>query len=581
MYVVSRFTSGLSDHKKLQDSSDDVHRRPICALEAPQGWQPLVTRLAANFVAGAPTRILVCGPKGSGKSTICRLFTNALLTTPWANSQDQVPVACVIVLDLDPGQPEFSAPGEISLTQIRTCNLGVPFTHPGVFPLDGSTVLRSHYIGFTSPRNDPRHYLDCVLDLLECHSRLAASYHDYPLIINCSGWIQGSGLELLTQITKYSNPTDVIYTSLTGPEEVTDALTVTCGKRGCSLHQISSQPYPDAIRSASDLRTMQTLSYFHLAECEAGNLQWDPVPLMTRRPIVVPFSGSHQAILAVIIPGDEHNPAFFPSILDGSLVGMVLIEDDAAISEEQGMSSDTWLEGETRNMDDSSNDGIANSQGGHGSRAMISSPTIPDPTSNSTLHSNYSADVPEYLKHISVCRTPAGIPFLPPIEHVTPLPNPKYTRSIGQALIRSVDINNQAFHLLTPISASELQSLHQQKRKILLIRGNLDSPTWAYKENLEYEKSRRRQRRRQRTKFAGLENPIIDGGKGVGLMDKGEEDVRGNEEIDDEEDDEDEVRNWAKSQPWVTIPQAQRKESAKARRVRRDLRYRGQTDASE
>ena len=78
----------------------------------------------------------------------------------------------------------------------------------------------------------------------------------------------------------------------------------------------------------------------------------------------------------------------------------------------------------------------------------------------------------------------------------------------------------------------------------MLVRGKLDTPTWAYAEQFEYEKARRRQR----------------------------EKVLGEKE----EFGADDVREWAEGQPWASVVDGGRSGSGKVRRVRRDIRYRGQ-----
>lgn len=176
----------------------------------------------------------------------------------------------IAFLDLDPGQPEFSPPGEISLLHLRFCNFGVPFTHPVVHPSEGCKVLRSHHLGALSPKDNPDHYQKCALDLLQRYKVLLSQHGACSLVVNCSGWVQGSGLEVLTGLIHHMAFTNVVYMSTTGPEEVVETLKDATLQAKVPFHSLSSQSseFWAPARTASDLRMMQTLSYFHLAAPE-------------------------------------------------------------------------------------------------------------------------------------------------------------------------------------------------------------------------------------------------------------------------------------------------------------------------
>ena len=114
---------------------------------------------------------LVCGPKGTGKSTFCRFLVNHLLSSTQRQKEGTNTVKFLI--DLDPGQPEFSAPGQISLTQILSFNPGVPFTHPNADNVEAGRIIRSHFLGALSPRDDPKHYMRCAKDLFQYCRRIS------------------------------------------------------------------------------------------------------------------------------------------------------------------------------------------------------------------------------------------------------------------------------------------------------------------------------------------------------------------------------------------------------------------------
>src|SRR6201999_1736614 len=82
------------------------------------------------------TRIMAIGAKASGKSTLNRVLSNYI----YSHSQG----GNILYLDLDPGQPEFSPSGQISLVEVAAPMLGPPFTHPAWSRAKDFRVVRSH-----------------------------------------------------------------------------------------------------------------------------------------------------------------------------------------------------------------------------------------------------------------------------------------------------------------------------------------------------------------------------------------------------------------------------------------------------
>ena len=484
-------------------------------LEILPDWLGLVSRFK-SIQSERSLAIIVCGPKGAGKSTFCRILANALLQkAPVTEKKDLANDECVAFLDLDPGQPEYSPPGDLSLLRLRSWNLGPPFTHP-TFGLN--QLVRAHHFGHISPREDPKNYLQLALDLLDHYRRMAKAHRSCPLIINSAGWIQGIGLELISELILSLNLTDAIYMSTLGPEDVVDTLREATGRSNATLHQLVSQSSDFMTRTAADFRMMQTLSYFHMGEAEGSynEMRWKPRSLTTVAPLVIHYAGPKQAILALAILGDAPNVEFLDSFLDGlfngCVVGVVAVgQSIGAVDREY--SSAEGVE-EYQNMIEQDSD-------------------IPDPP--------------------PIQRTTSEMPYLSSSNHhTTSLLSPKRSHSLGQALIRGIDPTAKTIHLLTPIPTRTLQT---HSPHIVLVRGTLDTPTWAYKEDFELAKAKRRVRERR----FGTD----EGGGGGGF-------------------DAEETRKWAERQPWAGLVDGgkRRRSSGKVRRVRRDIRYRPVGEAS-
>lgn len=525
-----------------------------------------------------PIAVMMCGPKSSGKSTFCRILANSLLTRIFVRSQSDNAVRGrdrVAFLDLDPGQPEFSPPGEISLIQTQSCNFGPPFTHPTPSFAKGDQLIRAHHIGAVTPKDDPDHYLRCALDLWNHYRRMLKLYPSCPVIVNCSGWVQGSGLEVLQAFIRCIDFTNIIYTSTLGPAEVVDSLVEAANRAKTPFHTLSSQPSEFTTRTAADLRMMQTLSYFHLDEPEGGNLRWNASSLNETAPLSVQYAGPSQAIFGIIVLGEEQDPENVMDILAGCVVGLVAIEDDSAISINKSENGDSDIEGlnvvhdgdehaaeDTQDLSDAmdvqdhpvplsrldlpSDDDSSDASSVSSFRDSFHlSPRKPrNHLSNHSEPTKKPKPSSTHLQHLSVSRTPEGLPYLPPTTGFFVPLDPSKSQSLGQALVRGINTETKTLYLITPIPQTTLQSFHENKTKIVLVKGKLDTPIWAYREELVAAASRRRRRKDKRGEPERL-TPH-------------------------------EVKEWAEGVPWAKVVDGSevKSQGAKVWKVKRHLRTR-------
>ena len=520
---------------------------------------------------------MVCGPKGTGKSTFSRLASNSMLSKAGQRrrqSKGHIDDG-VALLDLDPGQPEFSPPGEVSLVHLRTFVFGSPFTHPVLGSVDGNQLIRAHHVAAISPKDDPDHYLACALDLMKQYRRLLQRNSTCPLVVNCSGWIYGSGLEVLTELIQKLGITDVVYMSEAGQSEIVDELVSATHKARIPFHMLPSQPSEYAIRLPSDLRAMQSLSYFHLAPSVDGHISWDHRPITSMVPWTVRYAGPDQGVLGIMVMGERQDPDCLAELLDGALVGVVAVDDDSAIPA-QGQDYIADSKG-PESMDDQG-DGT-----GHpdlDNCAIYQFPNFEADADDSEIEDMHASKLPfssspielldpddmEYenlpidpaIDHPSVLRTAnEHLPYLFSGQGTcTPL-DPKGSHSLGLALIRGIDKQSQTLHLITPIPASTIDGFHKHQTKIVLVKGKLDTPAWAYQE--EYCAATAAEQRRMELK---------DGDAMDGLEDGEIRDRRPTQSA------------WEGGVPWVRVlngPEG-RGRGAKVWRVRRDLRFMGNSD---
>ena len=486
---------------------------------------------------------MVCGPKGSGKSALVRLITNEFLSRPSSSSG-------VALLDLDPGQPEYSPPGDVSLVHLKSYNLGPPYIHPMISDTSADSLVRAHHIGAISPRDDPCHYTRCSVELYTRYQQVISILPTCPLIINCCGWVQGTGLELLEQLALAMKPTDVIYMSRTGPEDATDALQLAVDQIGSSFHKLCSQPSEITLRTGAGLRTMQTLSYFHLDASLTGNLRWDPSPLYTRRPLLFQYAGPHQVVLGIMILGEEIPVDQLADLVNGSILGVVAVEHDAALPEDalkafnnlnQRSPSPKEPISETMDVEVDAESPLHNENGNEFSEQGFEE------------HEEANAELPPPMNPAkpSIRRTREGLPyFFTGIGACVPL-DPSKSHCIGQVLVRAIDRRSQALQVITPIPAATFQRYKDLGFKLVLVRGKLDIPAWTYQEECVAGIAAQNERARWRRHCE------------VGDVQDSEEGISDPDDFD--------VEAWARRTPWVSVVKKAKHRKDRVWKVRRNL----------
>ena len=421
-------------------------------------------------------RVLVCGPKASGKSTFSRYLLNHVLSPAPEVENGFINSDGCAFLDLDPGQPEFATMGQVYLAHLRTPFFGPPFTHPSLDDSRDGEVLRAHYIGATSPKEDPDHYALAVMDLMERYRSLLTEYPQCPLIVNYPGWIFGQGLEVATWLIRSLGLSDVVYMSEKGPAEVVEPLSVAANEARVPLTILPSQPTDFVSRSSAQLRAMQIQSYFHLSHPRGlSNPLWQGTPLSRTRPIIVNYAGEKQGILGVMVLGAHIEPAMLREVLEGAVVGVVAVESRKAIEGSACQTQESRLvEDEYAEEDLDMANGIdMQDNSDHASRSL---------KDNSTD---------------GIIRSPEDdLPYLYTGAGTSVPLRPSASNCLGLALIRSVNVPSRQLELSTPIPPSRLQDAFEQGHQLVLVRGQIDNPNWAVSE--EYYAARAAERRYQK-----------------------------------------------------------------------------------
>ncbi|KAI1124596.1 hypothetical protein F5Y10DRAFT_268928 [Nemania abortiva] len=505
----------------LYTSEDGPKRTVLQDLKSPPEWNREIATIAASRTS-TPSSVMIAGPKSSGKSTFGKILTNRLLTSTRAHAK-RPSNGGVIILDLDPGQPEYCGAGQVALIHVTAPVLSPSFCRP----LDtlGIRTVRSHALASLSPASDPELYTEMALDLIT-HYRNA--FGSCPLVINTPGWIQGTGLDLLVSLIGELRPSDVIYMSLTGPTDVVETLQGAC--KATRFATLPSQPCQNSLRTAAHLRYMQTMAYFHAEPITPleDHPRWFKRPLTAMAPWQVHFRSANRGIFGVLCYDFQTQPDLVADAINGTILAAVEIESAKAFRDIE-----------------------TNSQTSNG---VVDEATSGLPMDLDIDETNQAKVPPlDLLQQKITTLTTEGIPFIDTSHGLTL--DPRYTRSLGLVLVRGIDIENGDLHLLSPITTSRVEEVRARGGQVVLVSGKFDPPSWAYTEDVYFQSA----------------DDDDDGNEGIGLdgqADGMELDLgagRGDNTAG--------TYNSTAPMPWIEVLTRNQKRGAgtKVWRVRRDL----------
>lgn len=265
-----------------------------------KNWSPQMESLTSLYKENQLLKILVIGSKNCGKSTFLRLLLQNLLSV-----NNQLPVN---ILDLDPGQAEYSLPDSISLSKIDE------FQHGNHLSLTTPSHQHSHYVGFSSPKDQPIRYNSLVSDLINKYNSDGLVKNE-SLLINTPGWIKGYGTELTNSLISKINPTHVIYLN-PGSLEL-DELSIKGPELIPLLGNYQTSSSNASKYSSSQLRILRILSYLHKQE----NFKFDFKPLLFSPPLQVSYGNNGIKGISVLGLSEIHKDDV-KDILEGTIVAI-------------------------------------------------------------------------------------------------------------------------------------------------------------------------------------------------------------------------------------------------------------------
>ncbi|EEB08627.1 AAA family ATPase Grc3 [Schizosaccharomyces japonicus yFS275] len=401
----------------IEESFENAYDRSSSFEILPPSWVSFADDLCHSLQTKKPVRILVSGPKGSGKSMFARYLANRLL-----ESLNEIQY-----LDSDPGQAEFLPIGCVSLNHINKPLHGPAFARQNATPLRS---VRLH-LGDTSPKNDLIHYPACIERLMNEYQhdnfeRELSSITPLSLIINCPGWIKGLGAELLQKTIRLTKPTHIVYLH----RETSSRSKTQQKSEPNNQDTINSDLFSNVKASivttlesawsfvpnlvsrvpAVETRTMAVLTYLF---ADAATSSWDmSTSMAARRPFITSFTSEDRGIDAVNIIGEPLNPVDIVDTISGTLVAVCSFDVSSA----------------------------------------------------------------EEWKQQCPTQTPEGISIL--FNDGLPL-HPATSQCLGYAILKCIDVKRQEFHLVGPLDLDLVANACEQGKKIVLERGRLELPTCA------------------------------------------------------------------------------------------------------
>lgn len=243
-------------------------------------WENTLYDFTSLYKNNDLLKIVVIGGKNSGKSTFLRLLHERILSTT-----ADLPLH---ILDLDPGQCEYSRPDCISLSSHTSVH------HGNHLSLTSPSNSKTHYIGFSSPKDQPNRYDTLVNDLIATYEADGAIKHE-SLLVNTPGWIKGYGLSLTKKLIERLKPTHVVYLN-NGTPDLED-LKIPPGTEIVPADGVYNSSVSKF--SAAQLRLCKLLGYFH----KKHDFAFDFEPLLFGAPLQVSYG--EDCIRGVVVLGED------------------------------------------------------------------------------------------------------------------------------------------------------------------------------------------------------------------------------------------------------------------------------------
>jgi hypothetical protein len=304
------------------------------------------------------------------------------------------------------------------------------------------TPARAHFLGDTTPRDEPARYLAMLEELLGFYARENAS-QTMPLIVNTPGWVKGLGADLASRLEHLACPT-LIIDMRAAPEAVT-------GPDGDADVDSGQDDEAEALAEAESMRPCQGEPYYDGSGA-----------LLGAAPTIVPLYGARVAARST--PADGRILALLAHLHARPVSGQVCTRFDfeRPLCEMRPVLVDVQQ-------------GLA---GGLHVLPFVASvaPALRLAVLNASLVAIVRLD--EVDRAAQDSHPPSHFGLQQPWDRalVQPLPEPASSHCVALAVLRAIDVPRGQLSLLTSAAAAQLRDA---RGHFALVRGAIDVPVWA------------------------------------------------------------------------------------------------------
>ncbi|KIY03232.1 uncharacterized protein Z520_01699 [Fonsecaea multimorphosa CBS 102226] len=292
------------------------------------GWKSLLTGLSDDDTT-KPRRVLMCGKRSSGLSTLIRCVFNRILAKQSARP-DATHQKGVILLDLDTNMPEFAPPGMISLVHIAIPVFGPSFTNILPSSREGSIqILAKHFLGDLDARDLANWHFDRIFDLLDAEQKCRAEFEGAPVLVTYPKWLNGIDNTMASKLWAKLSPSDIVCLDSTPDSPHLEPWKLLAEAGNCRIHQIPAQVFDKT--SPVREHDLQMQSYFHLRDTPINRPYWDDTPVLVTRTysMALTYGGNAANVSAIMLLGGHVAPEDTYDALEGSIVAVLALTPHA------------------------------------------------------------------------------------------------------------------------------------------------------------------------------------------------------------------------------------------------------------
>ncbi|OCT53086.1 hypothetical protein CLCR_09758 [Cladophialophora carrionii] len=304
-------------------------------------WRALLANVV-DYDTASPPRVLICGRRSSGLSTLVRCITNRLLAKQ-VTSFKSAHMTGVTLVDLDTITPEFAPPGVISLVHVRDLVFGPPFTH--IMPpsrADTDPVLKQHFLGDINALDLADWHLARVYDLLDHERDSQPRWKTAPVVIVLPKWLNDVNPSIASKLWNKMSPTQIVCLDPSPTSPHLEPWRLLAGRDNCAIYQMPVQVF-DRIPAVRE-HNLQLQSYFHLEDSHTSRQFWSETPILakTSRTATLSYRGDGGMVYVIILLGGHVALQDTYEAVDGSLVALVAVpKPETPVNEDIGLNTDT------------------------------------------------------------------------------------------------------------------------------------------------------------------------------------------------------------------------------------------------